>query len=56
MVPEVLSMAEERGYRDIMEDKEKPRRENLVIDKKKAPLEHIANLLVVSELIGIKWE
>ena len=31
-----LSMAAERGYRDIMEDKEKPPRENLVIIKKKA--------------------
>ena len=31
-----LSMAAERGYRDIMEDKEKPPRENLVIDEKKA--------------------
>ena len=31
-----LSMAAERGYRDIMEDKEKPPWENLVIDKKKA--------------------
>ena len=35
MVPEVLSMAVERGYRDIMEDKEKPPRESLIIDKKK---------------------
>ena len=31
-----LSMAVERGYRDIMEDKEKPPRENLVVDEKKA--------------------
>ena len=31
-----LSMAAERGYRDIMEDKEKPPREKLVIDEKKA--------------------
>ena len=30
------SMAAERGYRDIMEDKEKRPRENLVIDEKKA--------------------
>ena len=29
-------MAVERGYRDIMEDKEKPPRENLVINEKKA--------------------
>ena len=29
-------MAAERAYRDIMEDKEKPPRENLVINKKKA--------------------
>ena len=29
-------MATERGYRDIMEDKGKPLRENLVIDEKKA--------------------
>ena len=30
-----LSMAVERGYRDIMEGKERPPRENLIIDKKK---------------------
>ena len=30
-----LSMAVERGYRDIMEDKERPPRENLIIDEKK---------------------
>ena len=35
MVPEVLSIAVERGYRDIIKDKEKPVRENLVIDEKK---------------------
>ena len=35
MVPEVLSMAAGRGYRDIMEDKEKPKRENLIINEKK---------------------
>ena len=28
-------MAVERGYRDIMEGKERPPRENLIIDKKK---------------------
>ena len=32
----ILSMAVDRGYRDIMEDKEKPPRENLIINKKKA--------------------
>ena len=32
----ILSMAVERGYRDIMEDREKPPRENLIINKKKA--------------------
>ena len=31
-----LSMAAERGYRDNMEDKVKPSRENLVINEKKA--------------------
>ena len=31
-----LSMAAERGYRYSMEDKEKPPRENLVINEKKA--------------------
>ena len=30
-----LSMAVERGYRDIMEDKERPPRENLIINEKK---------------------
>ena len=30
-----LSMAAERGYRDIMEDKERPTRANLIIDEKK---------------------
>ena len=35
MVPEVLSIAVKRGYRDIIKDKEKPVRENLVIDEKK---------------------
>ena len=30
-----LSMTVERGYRDIMEDKERPLRESLIIDKKK---------------------
>ena len=28
-------MAVERGYRDILEDKERPPRENLIIDEKK---------------------
>ena len=35
-----LSMAVERGYRDITEDKEKPPRENLVSMKRK-PMECI---------------
>ena len=35
-----LIMAAERGYRDIMEDKERPSRESLIIDKKKTDGTH----------------
>ena len=33
--PRSLSMAAERGYRDIMEDKERHPRESIIIDEKK---------------------
>ena len=33
--PRSLSMAAEKGYRDIMEDKERHPRESIIIDEKK---------------------
>ena len=43
MVPEVLSMAAGRGYRDIMEDKEKAKGK-IQSSMKRNPMNHIERL------------